>query len=108
MSWSTLASRGDYRLYDETINNKLLLGSFTNKEYDDDKEKTDGLKMSQDIICKLLAAILNFSDLSDNFVLACDEVGMVPLLIDMIKELQDSIPHHVKYVVSMNANIDST
>ena len=56
--------------------------------------------MSQNIISKLLAAVLNFSDLSDSFVLACDEVGLMPVLVDMIKELQDSIPHHVKYVVS--------
>ena len=60
----------------------------------------DALKMSQNIISKLLAAVLNFSDLSDSFVLACDEVGLTPVLVDMIKELQDSIPHHIKYVVS--------
>ena len=69
--------------------------------FQEDKDKTDALKMSQNIISKLLAAVLNFSDLSDSFVLACDEVGLMPVLVDMIKELQDSIPHHVKYVVSI-------
>ena len=57
--------------------------------------------MAQDIISKLLAVVLNFSDLSDSFSLGCDEVGMVQLLVVMIKELQGSIPHHVKYVVGM-------
>ena len=47
----------------------------------------------------LLAAVLNFSDLNDNFNLACDEAGMVMLLVEMTKELQDSISHNVKYVV---------
>ena len=57
--------------------------------------------MSQDVISQLLAAVLNFTDLNDKFSLACGEVGFVPLLVDVTKELQDSIPHNVKYVVGV-------
>ena len=57
--------------------------------------------MSQEVISQLLAAVLNFSDLNDLFSLACDEAGMVPLLVDVTRELQDSIPHNVKYVVGI-------
>ena len=45
--------------------------------------------MSQEIICNLLKAVLNFSDLNDSFCLACNDSGMVPLFVDMIKELKD-------------------
>ena len=57
--------------------------------------------MSQDVISQLLAAVLNFSDLYDQFSLVCFEIGMVCLLVDMTKELQDAIPHNVKYVVGI-------
>ena len=59
--------------------------------------------MSQHVVSELLGAVLNFTDLNDKFSLACDGVGLVPLLIDMTKELQDSIPHNVKYVVGVLA-----
>ena len=55
--------------------------------------------MSQDLINHLLAALLNFSDLHDEFCLACSEVGIVQLFVDMTKDLQDSVPYHVKFVV---------
>lgn len=57
--------------------------------------------MSQDVISQLLAAVLNFSDLYDQFGLVCFEIGMVRLLVDMTKDLQDAIPHNVKYVVGI-------
>ena len=59
------------------------------------------LKMSQDIINHLLAVIMNFTDLHDSFCLACSDLGMVQILIDMTKDLQDTISYHVKYVVSL-------
>ena len=58
--------------------------------------------MSQDLINHLLAALLNFSDLHDEFCLACSEVGTVQLFVDMTKDLQDSVPYHVKFVVGSN------
>ena len=58
--------------------------------------------MSQDLINHLLAALLNFSDLHDEFCLACSEVGLVQLFVDMTRDLQDSVPYHVKFVVGMN------
>ena len=58
--------------------------------------------MSQDLINHLLAALLNFSDLHDEFCLACSDVGIVDLFVDMTKDLQDSVPYHVKFVVSIN------
>lgn len=57
--------------------------------------------MSQDVISQLLAAVLNFTDLNDKFSVACGEVDLVPFLVHMTKELQDSIPHNVKYVVGV-------
>lgn len=60
----------------------------------------EALKMSQDVISQFLAAILNFSDLCDSFSVALDEPGMVQLLVDMTKELQDSIAHNAEYAVS--------
>ncbi|XP_020626470.1 uncharacterized protein LOC110063812 isoform X2 [Orbicella faveolata] len=65
---------------------------------EDDEEKINTLKMSQDLINHLLAALLNFSDLHDEFCLACSEVGIVQLFVDMTKDLQDSVPYHVKFV----------
>lgn len=59
------------------------------------------MKMSQEIICKLLKAVLNFSDLNVSFCLACNDTGMVPLFVDVIKELKDAIPGQLKYVVSV-------
>ena len=66
----------------------------------DEKCQMEALKMSQDVISQFLAAILNFSDLCDSFSVALDEPGMVQLLVDMTKELQDSVAHNAKYVVS--------
>ena len=57
--------------------------------------------MSQDLINHLLAALLNFSDLHDEFCLASGEVGIVQLFVDMSKDLQDSVPYHVKFVVGI-------
>lgn len=57
--------------------------------------------MSQDLINHLLAVLLNFSDLHDEFCLACSDVGMVQLFVDMTKDLQDSVPYHVKFVVGI-------
>ena len=57
------------------------------------------MKLAQDVVSQILAAVLNFSDLNDNFCLACDEAGMVKILIKISKELQDSVSHHVKYMV---------
>ena len=51
------------------------------------------------MISQILAAVLNFSDLNDNFCLACDEAGMVKILIKISEELQDSVSNHVKYMV---------
>ena len=51
------------------------------------------------MISQILAAVLNFSDLNDHFCLACDEAGMVKILIKISQELQDSVSHHVKYMV---------
>ena len=67
-----------------------------------DEEKINTLKMSQDLINHLLAALLNFSDLHDEFCLACSEAGIVQLFVDMTKDLQDSVPYHVKFVVGIN------
>ncbi|RMX38043.1 hypothetical protein pdam_00020147 [Pocillopora damicornis] len=64
----------------------------------EDEEKVAALKMSQDIINHLLAVIMNFTDLHDSFCLACSDLGMVQILIDMTKDLQDTISYHVKYV----------
>lgn len=58
--------------------------------------------MSQEIICNLLKAVLNFSDLNDSFCLACNDSGMVPLFVDMINELKDAIPDQLKNVVSVS------
>ena len=57
--------------------------------------------MSQDLINHLLAALLNFSDLHDEFCLACSEAGIVQLFVDMTKDLQDSVPYHAKFVVGI-------
>lgn len=57
--------------------------------------------MLQDVICLLFGALLNYCDLHDQFCLACNEVGMVQLFLDIVKELQDSIPHNVQFVVSI-------
>ena len=57
------------------------------------------MKLAQDVISQILAAVLNFSDLNDHFCLACDEAGMVKILIKISQELQDSVSHHVKYMV---------
>lgn len=57
--------------------------------------------MSQDITAQLVAALLNFTDVHDPFCLACNEAGMVPLFVEMIKELQDTIRLNVKFVVSI-------
>ena len=59
--------------------------------------------MSQDLINHLLAALLNFSDLHDEFCLACNEIGMIQLFVDMTKDLQDCVPYHVKFVVGIKA-----
>ena len=59
--------------------------------------------MSQDLINHLLAALLNFSDLHDEFCLACSEITMVQLFVDMTKDLQDCVPYHVKFVVGIKA-----
>ncbi|KAJ7380759.1 hypothetical protein OS493_007137 [Desmophyllum pertusum] len=72
--------------------------STENQESKYDEEKISALKMSQDLINHLLAVLLNFSDLHDEFCLACNEVGMVQLFVDMSKHLQDSVPYHVKFV----------
>ncbi|XP_067054111.1 uncharacterized protein [Acropora muricata] len=69
-----------------------------NQDDTDEKCQMEALKMSQDVISQFLAAILNFSDLCDSFSVALDEPGMVQLLVDMTKELQDSIAHNAKYV----------
>ena len=61
---------------------------------------SNSLELSQDNICLFLGALLNYSDLHDEFCLECNEVGMVQLFVEMSQELQDSIPHNVKYVVS--------
>ena len=55
--------------------------------------------MSQDIVTQLTGALVNFTDLHDPFCLACDKAGMVKLFVKMTKELQDSIPHHIGFVV---------
>ncbi|XP_020612597.1 uncharacterized protein LOC110050956 isoform X2 [Orbicella faveolata] len=68
------------------------------QESEQDKAKTDALKMSQDIISRLIAVLLNFTDVHDPFCLACNEAGMVHLFVEMIKELQDTIPHNLKFV----------
>ena len=61
--------------------------------------------MSQDIFTQLLAVLLNFTDIHDPFCLACSEAGMVQLFVEMTKELQDSIPHNLKFVVGvLNCN----
>lgn len=70
-----------------------------------DEEKINTLKMSQDLISHLLAALLNFSDLHDEFCLACSEAGIVQLFVDMTKDLQDSVPYHVKFVVGTCINM---
>ena len=57
--------------------------------------------MSQDIIAQLVAALLNFTDVHDPFCLSCNEAGMVPLFVEMIKELQDTIRLNLKFVVSI-------
>lgn len=69
-----------------------------NQDDTDEKCQMEALKMSQDVISQFLAAILNFSDLCDSFSVALDEPGMVQLLVDMTKELQDSVAHNAKYV----------
>ena len=81
--------------YDQ-VNNVMtdMLSGKTN-----DKDNADSLKLAQDVVSQILAAVLNFSDLNDNFCLACDEAGMVKILIKLSKELQDSVSHHVKYMV---------
>lgn len=71
------------------------------QESEQDKAKTDALKMSQDIISRLIAVLLNFTDVHDPFCLVCNEAGMVHLFVEMIKELQDTIPHNLKFVVSV-------
>ncbi|XP_058953289.2 myosin-7 [Pocillopora verrucosa] len=63
-----------------------------------DKKTSNPLELLQDNICLFLGALLNYSDLHDEFCLECNEVGMVQLFVEMSKELQDSIPHNVKYV----------
>ncbi|KAJ7380757.1 hypothetical protein OS493_007135 [Desmophyllum pertusum] len=68
------------------------------QESEGDKVKKDSLKMSQDIFTQLLAVLLNFTDIHDPFCLACSEAGMVQLFVEMTKELQDSIPHNLKFV----------
>lgn len=70
-----------------------------------DEEKINTLKMSQDLINHLLAALLNFSDLHDEFCLACSEAGIVQLFVDMTKDLQDSVSYHVKFVVGTCINM---
>ena len=63
--------------------------------------KKDALKKSQDFIAQLLAVLLNFTDLHDPFSLACDRAGIVQLFVKMTTELQDSIPHNLKFVVGV-------
>ena len=58
--------------------------------------------MAQDIVAELAGALLNFTDLHDPFCLACNRAGMVKLFVEMTKELQDSIPHHIGFVVGAN------
>lgn len=60
--------------------------------------------MSQDIIAQLIAVLLNFTDAHDPFCLACNEAGMVQLFVEMTKELQDTIPHNLKFVVGLLAS----
>ncbi|KAL9979634.1 hypothetical protein ACROYT_G017319 [Oculina patagonica] len=68
------------------------------QESEDDKLKKDALKMAQDIISQLIAALLNFTDAHDPFCLACNKAGFVQLFVEMTKELQDTIPHNQKFV----------
>ncbi|XP_078366964.1 uncharacterized protein LOC144650989 isoform X1 [Oculina patagonica] len=69
-----------------------------NKESKDDEGVISTLKMLQDVICLLIETLWNYSDTHDQFCLTCNELGMVQLFVDIVKELQDSIPHNVKYV----------
>ena len=42
---------------------------------------------------------MNFSDLHDQFCVACSNVGIVKIFVEMTKELKDAISHNVKFVV---------
>ncbi len=74
---------------------------FLQQESKDDEGVISTLKMIQDFICLLIGTLWNYGDHHDEFCLTCNELGMVQLFVDIVKELQDSIPHNVKYVVSI-------
>ena len=61
------------------------------------------LEMLQNVISVLFRTLWNYSDKNDPFCLTCSELGMVQLFVDIVKELQDSIPHNAKFVVSTNS-----
>ena len=53
----------------------------------------------QDVINNLGSAVLNFTDLHDQFCVACGEHGMVSLFIEMVKDLKDAVAENAKFVV---------
>ncbi|KAL9979635.1 hypothetical protein ACROYT_G017320 [Oculina patagonica] len=73
-------------------------GDVQQQESEDVKSKKEALEMAQDIVSKLMGTLLDFTDLHDPFCLACSAAGMVQLLVEMTKELQDTIPQHQKFV----------
>lgn len=89
----------------EGIETRVEGESDENQDHVDGKGQKEALKMSQGVVSQLLAALLNFSDLSDTFCMGCDESGMVHLLVNMTKEMQDSIAHNVKYVNSQTQQL---
>ncbi|KAL9979651.1 hypothetical protein ACROYT_G017341 [Oculina patagonica] len=75
------------------------------QESKDDEGVISTLKMLQDVICLLIGTLWNYGDHHDQFCLTCNELGMVQLFVDIVKELKDSIPHNVQYVDPQKQNL---
>ena len=53
---------------------------------------TEQLEAAQDCLAgDLPSALNNFTDLSDEFCCACGEAGLIPFLVEMIKEAKTSV-----------------